>query len=231
MRIPLTGKPVNRVLTPISLSPRNLFAAITNKPAPRTFEGYTATGAGFQQFGGVCGSRDSNNVPCSRHRSAEASSPSPGRPATTTSKSATARTRRTGAVQIVVIESVRPTTRHATPVVPTVTRFAASSVTSIVVNAGDGNDRVWLKGNRKSPFTVKATINGGAGDDRLAGGGRGTTRSTATPVTTSSTAGTATTCSTAATATTALTAAAVRIRSTATPATTISWPWTAHPPT
>jgi len=75
----------------------------------------------------------------------------------------------TGAAQIVVIESVRPTTKGTTPVAPTVTRFAAADVTSIVVNAGDGNDRVWLKGNRKNPFTVKATINGGAGDDRLAG--------------------------------------------------------------
>ena len=76
----------------------------------------------------------------------------------------------TGAAQIVVIESVRPTTKGQTPVAPTVSRFAAAEVTSIVINAGDGNDRVWLRGNRRSPFTVKATINGGAGDDRLAGG-------------------------------------------------------------
>jgi Ca2+-binding RTX toxin-like protein len=75
----------------------------------------------------------------------------------------------TGAAQVVVIESVRPTTRGEKPAAPTVTRFDKASVTSIVVNAGDGDDRVWLKGNRKNPFTVKATINGGAGDDRLAG--------------------------------------------------------------
>lgn len=77
----------------------------------------------------------------------------------------------TGAAQVVVIESVRPATKGETPAAPTVTRFATASVTSIVVNAGDGNDRVWLKGNRRNPFAVKATINGGLGNDRLAGGG------------------------------------------------------------
>ena len=73
--------------------------------------------------------------------------------------------------QIVVTEAVavRPH-KGATRVAPTVTKFAAADVKSLVVNAGDGNDSVALVGKRKTPFAVNATINGGNGDDRLLAG-------------------------------------------------------------
>lgn len=52
----------------------------------------------------------------------------------------------------------------------TSTEFAAADVTSIVVNAGAGNDSVTLSGGaRKTPFAVDAVINGEAGDDNLTG--------------------------------------------------------------
>jgi Ca2+-binding RTX toxin-like protein len=74
-----------------------------------------------------------------------------------------------GNAQVIVTEGVRPT-RHAKRVAPTVTRFAAADVKSVVVDAGDGNDSVALIGRRKTPFAVNATINGGNGDDRLLAG-------------------------------------------------------------
>jgi Ca2+-binding RTX toxin-like protein len=76
-----------------------------------------------------------------------------------------------GTAQIIVTEGVatRPH-KGATRVAPTVTRFAAADVKSVVVNAGDGNDSVALTGRRKSPFAVNATINGGNGNDRLLAG-------------------------------------------------------------
>lgn len=50
------------------------------------------------------------------------------------------------------------------------TEFAAADVTSIVVNAGAGNDSVTLAGGtRSTPFAVAATINGDAGNDNLSG--------------------------------------------------------------
>src|SRR4051812_31216243 len=52
-----------------------------------------------------------------------------------------------GNAQLIVTEAVRPA-KGATRVAPTVTRFAAASVTSVVVNAGDGNDSVALTGRR-----------------------------------------------------------------------------------
>ncbi len=52
----------------------------------------------------------------------------------------------------------------------TSTDFTAADVTSIVVNAGAGNDSVALRGGKRStPFAVAATINGDAGNDNLAG--------------------------------------------------------------
>jgi Ca2+-binding RTX toxin-like protein len=83
----------------------------------------------------------------------------------------------TGAKVLIVSEVVRPaedattTGGTGTEPTPTVTTFDPAAVTSIVVNAGAGDDRVWLKGNRKNPFTAAATLNGEAGDDRLSGGG------------------------------------------------------------
>lgn len=47
--------------------------------------------------------------------------------------------------------------------------FTASDVTSIVVNAGAGNDTVSINGNRKTDLTIGATINGDDGNDRLSG--------------------------------------------------------------
>lgn len=70
-----------------------------------------------------------------------------------------------------VLEGVR--SDATPPAEPTITSFTADDVktiTSIVVNADAGNDRVWLKGSRRSPFSLGATINGGDGDDRIAGG-------------------------------------------------------------
>lgn len=50
------------------------------------------------------------------------------------------------------------------------TEFAAADVTSIVINAGAGNDSVALSGGkRKTPFAVSALINGEAGNDNLTG--------------------------------------------------------------
>jgi len=51
----------------------------------------------------------------------------------------------------------------------TKTRFAAADVTSLVINAGAGNDTVALKGTRDTPFSLAAEINGEAGNDRLSG--------------------------------------------------------------
>src|SRR5688572_23693329 len=73
-----------------------------------------------------------------------------------------------GVAQIVVIEAVRPAVGD-TRVAPTVTRFAAADVKSIIVNAGDGNDGVSLAGKRRNPFTLAAKIDGGNGNDRLLG--------------------------------------------------------------
>ena len=50
-------------------------------------------------------------------------------------------------------------------------RFSAASVQSIVVNAGAGNDGVALQPSLNKP----ATLNGGAGNDRLTGGAGGDT--------------------------------------------------------
>jgi len=76
-----------------------------------------------------------------------------------------------GNAQLIVTEAVavRPH-KGAKRVAPTVTKFAAADVKSVVVNAGDGNDSVALVGRRKNPFAVNATINGGNGDDRLLAG-------------------------------------------------------------
>lgn len=52
---------------------------------------------------------------------------------------------------------------------PVITKIT-DPVTSIVVNAGAGNDSVSLKGNRKHPFSISATLNGEDGNDRLTGG-------------------------------------------------------------
>lgn len=50
------------------------------------------------------------------------------------------------------------------------TEFAAADVTSIVVNAGSGNDSVVLRGGKRgTPFSIGATINGDAGNDNLTG--------------------------------------------------------------
>lgn len=52
----------------------------------------------------------------------------------------------------------------------TSTEFAAADVTSLIVNAGAGNDSVSLRGGTKdSPFSLAALINGEAGNDRLSG--------------------------------------------------------------
>jgi Ca2+-binding RTX toxin-like protein len=77
----------------------------------------------------------------------------------------------TGAAQIIVSESVRPAERGTKPAAPTVTRFDATKVKSVLVNAGAGDDAVALRGRRKTPFNLAATINGQDGNDRLTGGG------------------------------------------------------------
>ena len=86
----------------------------------------------------------------------------------------------TGAAQVIVIESARPAdpVKGAPPPArpaATVTRIALSSLTNpgtkIVVNALGGDDAVGVKGPRSNPFVLAAEINGGAGDDRLGGGG------------------------------------------------------------
>lgn len=52
----------------------------------------------------------------------------------------------------------------------TTNTFTAADVTSIIVNAGAGNDAVSLGGGtRTSPFAVAATLNGEAGNDKLSG--------------------------------------------------------------
>jgi len=53
---------------------------------------------------------------------------------------------------------------------PTKTTFAAADVTSLVINAGAGNDNVSLNGSYKTPFSLAATINGEDGNDNLKGG-------------------------------------------------------------
>jgi Ca2+-binding RTX toxin-like protein len=65
---------------------------------------------------------------------------------------------------LVVVEGVK-----GADVEPVVTKIT-DPVTSVVVNAGAGNDSVSLKGNRKHPFSIAATINGEDGNDRLTGG-------------------------------------------------------------
>ena len=52
----------------------------------------------------------------------------------------------------------------------TTTTFTASEVTSLVIDAGAGNDSVTLRGTRKTPFALAALITGGAGNDKLVGG-------------------------------------------------------------
>ena len=52
----------------------------------------------------------------------------------------------------------------------TTTTYAASDVTSLVINGGDGNDKIAVKGSRKTPFVVPATIDAGAGNDTVKGG-------------------------------------------------------------
>ena len=52
----------------------------------------------------------------------------------------------------------------------TSTDYVAADVTSLIVNAGAGNDKVSLRGGSKdSPFAIAALINGEAGDDNLSG--------------------------------------------------------------
>ena len=67
--------------------------------------------------------------------------------------------------EAVVVEGEKPT--------PTKTTFDAASVTSIVVDAGAGDDRVGACRGRRgsSALTVPMTINGGDGNDRLEGAG------------------------------------------------------------
>jgi Ca2+-binding RTX toxin-like protein len=52
-----------------------------------------------------------------------------------------------------------------------VSLFADSSVNTILVNANDGNDTVTLVSTTTLPLTEAATLNGGAGNDVLTGGG------------------------------------------------------------
>lgn len=52
---------------------------------------------------------------------------------------------------------------------PTITTFDAAAVKAIVVNAGDGNDFVGFAGRGKRAVKVGATVDGGAGNDRLVG--------------------------------------------------------------
>src|SRR5690349_5627168 len=77
----------------------------------------------------------------------------------------------TGVKQIVVSEQVRPAD-GSDPDDPTETRFDLSSVTSIVVNAGAGDDVVGaLCGRRgRNAISLPMTINGEDGNDRLGGG-------------------------------------------------------------
>ncbi len=69
--------------------------------------------------------------------------------------------------------AARDAARAAVAVEPTVTEFniAQLGITSILVNAGAGNDIVKILAHVKLP----ATINGGAGDDRIRVGGASST--------------------------------------------------------
>ncbi len=51
------------------------------------------------------------------------------------------------------------------------TVFDAGKVTALVVNAGDGDDKVSTMGSKKNPMTLSVTLNGQAGNDKLDGGG------------------------------------------------------------
>lgn len=53
---------------------------------------------------------------------------------------------------------------------PAKSSFSASEVTSVVIDAGAGNDKVSLRGARGTPFSIAASISGGDGDDDLIGG-------------------------------------------------------------
>lgn len=53
----------------------------------------------------------------------------------------------------------------------TTTTFDAVDVTSIVVNAGAGNDSVTLKGTRSTALEIAASLVGGDGNDRLSAAG------------------------------------------------------------
>jgi len=85
-----------------------------------------------------------------------------------------AKSEATGAAVLRVSESIRvddDTVAPRTPEPePTVTEFDPALVTSIVVNAGDGNDRVALNGNKRRPFNFGARLNGENGNDRLVAG-------------------------------------------------------------
>lgn len=85
--------------------------------------------------------------------------------------------------EIVVVENVRPdrpgtppstaaaSSRPARPT-PTVTKFAAASVKSILVNAGEGNDLVKVGPTaRQGQTQLNAVLNGEAGNDHLLAGG------------------------------------------------------------
>src|SRR5438045_3442052 len=76
----------------------------------------------------------------------------------------------TGAAILVVTENVKPAEGEDWGT-PTVSTFLQSDVTSIVVNAGAGNDNVAIGGRRGTAVSTPATLNGGDGNDVLTGGG------------------------------------------------------------
>ncbi len=70
--------------------------------------------------------------------------------------------------EVTVIPSATP--HHKPTVLHHVTKFTAADVKSIDVEAGKGNDFVDVGGSAKHPLAITSTINGGDGNDNLAGG-------------------------------------------------------------
>jgi Ca2+-binding RTX toxin-like protein len=75
-----------------------------------------------------------------------------------------------GAAILVVTENVKPAEGEEWGA-PTVSTFLQADVSSIVVNAGAGNDVVTIGGRRGAAVSTPATLNGGDGNDLLTGGG------------------------------------------------------------
>src|SRR5262252_1347728 len=70
--------------------------------------------------------------------------------------------------ELTIIPSATP--HHMPTVSHHISKFNAADVKSIEVDAGKGNDFVDVGGSLRHPLALPATINGGDGNDYLAGG-------------------------------------------------------------